>query len=256
VGVRRIVWLFALIGCAASPNAPKPVPAASTSASTVVAKPPCASPKLVVEPRLEVKCWPKAPCWEHFEYAIDNCTDSPVALKVLLVKTKEDKHEDVVRLEFDPTVVVAPRTQKTFAYPPGPEHKRALVLGEHTLIAQVVRGESALMLEASFLVVDPELEKAKADCIERGDDWGSHGGFFAQVGCEPVMKDAGKDCHDERDCQGYCFLEKEEPISATEKRVFGKCTRLRLRFGCHTAIGKTNNGVMPLDRKFPHLCID
>jgi hypothetical protein len=112
------------------------------------------------------------------------------------------------------------------------------------------------LLDARVTVIDAAKERVKAECAARGDDWGNHGGFVREEGCEPVMRDAGRACSDERDCTGQCVLEREQDVSPSEKRVYGHCSRFRTVFGCRTLIGTTDHGRMPRRSHFVRMCVD
>lgn len=235
---------------------PSPSTSAPSSVAAKVVGPPCAAPRIVVPAVVEEACWPDV-CDSNVVFAIENCTDVPIRLHTLFVKRDRD---DVVRLDFDPEPTIAARATRPLTYP-SDGSKRWLPLGKYELIAGVMReGDDAAaeqVLEASFVRVDPGLEKEKLECLARGDDWGPVG-MAGTLRCAAVMKDEGKPCSDESECGGYCFFEREVVVSATEKKVFGRCSRTRERFGCHRIIGKTSGGkgLIAIHSRVPSLCVD
>jgi hypothetical protein len=279
---RRWIFVLALAACSPAKGTPSPPPtstgAAATTTPTVApatdagegtepdvtasTTPTCDKPVLVVAPRIDVKCWPQQPCKASYEFAIDNCTDNPISVFWLLdsasPETNGNKKTSTDPIELDPMPVVTAHTRRTFRWPPA--GVRELALGQRVLRVAIHLGATdaggLYLLDAPLELFDSAMDKAQADCVASGDDWGVHGGFAAELGCAKVMKDAGKECHDERDCEGFCFLEKSVKVSKTEKLVSGHCTRFKSRIGCHTVIGKTNNGLIPLNSNFVNQCVD
>lgn len=199
-----------------------------------------------------MRCWPEEPCRsKSVEFAIDNCTGTPIVVRKVLVRSGVKGTEGEVQ-EFEPPLVVGAGDHQVLTYPPQGQ-KHALELGAHVLIAQL---DHASIEARTFTVVDPSLEEARVECLARGDDWGYHGGMFTVLGCEAVMPDEGRPCSDARDCKGLCIQKGEVGVPRDLKRVFGVCSRFEGQFGCYTAIGHTAQGLMPANRRFRHLCVD
>jgi hypothetical protein len=268
--MRRALLLFALLtGCGRRHDpitALPPVastsasasPSASSSVTPVVVGPPCATPRIVVADTIEIRCWPDQHCKSRFSYAIENCTEAPVRLDSVVFKG--GNISELVSTDFDPPKIIAARTRLAIDFPYDGT-TQYIEPGDYGLVAAVgpVGDDAgpARAIEASFAIVDPGREKAKSECLARGDDWGAVG-MFGTLRCAAVMKDEGKVCHDERECGGYCILEREVVVSTTEKQVTGRCTRTRERFGCNSIIGKTKDGkgLIPIHSKIPRMCVD
>ena len=234
--------MVSTIATRAPAAAPRGLPAAIVASCA-----PGAIAALHVEPIHSEDCWPdrcvSVPIW------IDNCGREPLFL--VTAKSERIGYE----LEIDPRWRIAPGTRTRFDFPPA---GGGIDPGAYTLTVGVGASEDAprTSLEARVTVVDAALERAKAECAASGGDWGAHGGFVREVGCEPIMRDAGRACSDEGDCQGQCVLEREQVISPTEKRVFGRCSRFRAVFGCHATIGATRAGRVPRRAHFARVCVD
>jgi hypothetical protein len=256
--MHRLLIVLSLAGCdgeriVALPPSP---PASSSVVEKADPGPPCAAPRIVVTDPVKIECWPEQICKSTIAYAIDNCTDRPIRLNTLVVTA--GKSESVTTITFDTPQIIAARARRSVAFPHDGA-PRWLELGKYEIVAAITgAGDDAggtQVLETSFVVVDAALEKAKLECLARGDDWGSVG-MFGTLRCAKVMKDEGKVCSDESDCGGYCFFERAVAVSPTEKKVFGRCTRTRERFGCHAIIGKTSGGLIPIGNRFPKMCVD
>lgn len=204
---------------------------------------PCAEPRFDVPSTVFVSCWPDAPCRKSFEYAIDNCTDAPIAVQQLLVGPKSN----ATSIEYDPPLVIAAGSRKVLTHPTVPLD---LELGAYHVVAFLVaRSGARPTFEASFVLADPARDKAKGECLARGDDW-------LNERCEKVMPDEGKPCSDERECEGHCDYVGEVDVPPDQKRVHGTCSRLRDQLGCHRHIGKTKGGLLPKAQVIPRFCAD
>lgn len=111
------------------------------------------------------------------------------------------------------------------------------------------------VIEVAVDVTDSLLSAAIEECSSRGDFWGLRG-KSGSARCWKVMKDEGKACHDGRDCEGQCLLERERVVSAKQKRVEGRCSRFEHQTGCFTIIGSTNRGLLPRAERLPRICAD
>ena len=237
-------------------TAPPPARVATTPIASA-APPPAAAPSCAPGEKVALRapetftidclsgpCHPRMPIW------IDNCTDEPLYLR--------SAGDGRVLFEMEPLPEwrVPARARTRFDYPI--KEGGWLRAGPYALTLTVAASEDApaATLSARGTIVDAATERAKADCLASGGDWGSHGGFVREVGCEPIMRDAGRVCSDESDCQGLCVFEREEPISPTEKRVYGRCSRFRYVMGCRSLIGPTNHGRMPRNSHLGRVCVD
>jgi hypothetical protein len=90
-------------------------------------------------------------------------------------------------------------------------------------------------------VLDLAKLRARAECDDLGPGWEWSRGRDGVETCVEVMPDAGRVCHDERDCAGECAQTSVRFVG--HRRFYtGRCTRRRFRTGCGTTIGETDRG--------------
>jgi hypothetical protein len=243
------------VGAAAPPLAT--VVASATSAPSLPpAEPPlhCDEPGVSAEGDdiVSYECWPATGCAVSVPLVVVNCTERPLRVAGLVLT-----HPDV-GFAYSDGPVVAPHARTHLAYPLAGED-RPLDPGAHDVAIRLesLDGVGAPYSAATrFTLVDTAKDRARAACAARGDDWGNRGGIIFDEGCTEVMPDAGRVCHDARDCQGYCELLSERQISSTRKRLTGRCTRHRTPFGCRVFIGETDHGWVPAAMRLVRSCVD
>jgi hypothetical protein len=184
---------------------------------------------------------PANECSAAIPYWIENCSDRELALEG--VATDHVGFE--LAKESQPKVMPHARTR--LDYPPMPHE--GLPAGTHMLRVKLVGADGPdVSLTSSVVVINDALERERARCIARGGLIGSHGE------CNIVSRDAGKPCHDERDCTGVCIFERQRRISAIEFRVFGHCSRLLEPHGCYAAIEQTDHGRVSRGTHYSSYC--
>ena len=251
-------------GPAASPSAAKPVakPAARPVAKPVAkptppSKPPpppappaCTAGDLgmtLLETESDMKCdeeWNN--CSGEILVAARNCTSEFQSL--VRVEIFEGPRRSQV-LEFSPAPIVPPQTVwregipwaspadleiEVFYRPPGQQG------GEVSS-----RGRVHLTHKA--------LAAAQAQCAKCQGTWGRFG-VNKVAGCNCKTSDAGKECMDGEECEGYCMFVRYD----TTGREHGLCSETTKLTGCHNIIYKgasKEEPVVPPPRKRP-TCVD
>ncbi|MBL9004242.1 MAG: hypothetical protein JNJ46_08355 [Myxococcales bacterium] len=251
-------------GPAASPSAGKPLakPAARPVAKPVAKPTPPSKPPpppappactagdfgmTLLETESDMKCdeeWNN--CSGEILVAARNCTSEFQSL--VRVEIFEGPRRSQV-LEFSPAPIVPPQTVwregipwaspadleiEVFYRPPGQQG------GEVSS-----RGRVHLTHKA--------LAAAQAQCAKCQGTWGRFG-VNKVAGCNCKTSDAGKECMDGEECEGYCMFVRYD----TTGREHGLCSETTKLTGCHNIIYKgasKEEPVVPPPRKRP-TCVD
>ena len=77
-----------------------------------------------------------------------------------------------------------------------------------------------------------DIPKTESECLEKKGYWGKVGLFGRSPECVISTKDAGKECSNTEDCEGYCVVPKENLGQA--KELSGVCSKSYPLLGCIT----------------------
>lgn len=221
-----------------SKPAPPPAPPACTSADFGMSLLPTES---------DIKCddeWNN--CSGEILVAARNCTSEFQSL--VRVEIYEGARKSQV-LEYSPAPIVPPQTVWREGIPWSQPAELELEVffrppGQST-------GEQSSRVRVR--VTHKALAAAQAACGQCDGTWGRFG-VNKVAACNCKTKDAGKECLDGEDCEGYCMFTRYD----TSGREHGVCSETQKLTGCHNIIYKgasKETPVVPPVRKRP-TCVD
>jgi len=100
--------------------------------------------------------------------------------------------------------------------------RRFVIIGSAVIIG--------LIAIVTGVILIPVLEEYR--CEVSGGHWGRLS-LSPQEYCNPATSDAGKECTDESECQGYCEAKRDAVIGSED---VGMCSEFKSYSGCTTAI--------------------
>ena len=110
-----------------------------------------------------------------------------------------------------------------------------------------------LLIGALFFALPVRAEGAKTDeqrCVESGGKWaGTEEGRGRLTGCVTATHDAGKPCHDTRECESVC-------LSDASSSAGGKCYGFSQYRGCHILQFEAGGALSFGAGKVKEMCVD
>ena len=73
----------------------------------------------------------------------------------------------------------------------------------------------------------------RSDCLREGGCWGAHG-LTEVSSCLCPTRDAGTECADAQECEGYCIADVDE--AACEAVTQGVCSEFVTVYGCNCMV--------------------
>jgi hypothetical protein len=188
-------------------------------------------------------------CSRRLPISIENCGPS---LMIVLAIEITDPSGAVQRLDFAPGTNLRHGTtieREAFVSQAGEHHVRVL--------ASERDGTPFEPAPIVAWVTNPARDAAVAECEACQGVWGRHG-ITQREGCICRTSDAGKECRDGADCEGPCLFERFEEISPGMGVPVGRCSELRILFGCNPIILDGASAAPPqsLPGRAPHICVD
>jgi hypothetical protein len=190
-------------------------------------------------------------CAGSLSPAVVNDGDEPVVVQRIAIRYADS---EIV------TELTPPSGEERLA--PGARWERAFEVrlpGEHEVRAAVVTADG-FRVETSVRtarVRNPALEAARAECDACAGVWGTWG-IAQSEGCICRTSDAGRACRDGEECEGLCLFERFEEVSPGMGVPVGRCSEMRVMFGCHPVIRAGASSDPPVSRPWraPTICID
>ena len=110
---------------------------------------------------------------------------------------------------------------------------------------------SSLPLPQPMETILTPFPQNKENCEASGGRWGRIG-INPKESCNLPTKDAGKECSDSSECEGFCLVyltpEQESQIAAYPISIKGKCASWKITVGCLALVDKGKvNGITCLD---------
>ncbi len=188
-------------------------------------------------------------CAGRLVVAVENCGP---ALMIVLAIEVTDPSGGLMRLDFAPGTNV--RRDTTL-------EREAFVsrAGEHRIRVLASERDGTPFEPAPIVawVANPARDAAIAECEACRGVWGRHG-ITQREGCICRTSDAGKECRDGADCEGRCVFERFEEVAPGLGVPVGRCSELRILFGCNAIIGDGASALapQPLPGRAPRICVD
>ena len=188
-------------------------------------------------------------CSGRLVLTIENCGP---ALMIVLAIEVTGPTGGLMRLDFAPGTNVRRGTtleREAFVSRAGEHHVRVL--------ASERDGTPFEPAPIAAWVTNPARDAAVAECEACHGVWGRHG-ITQREGCICRTSDAGKECRDGADCEGPCLFERFEEVSPGMGMPVGRCSELRVLFGCNPIIFDGASAAPPqqLPGRAPRICVD